>query len=218
MIVVILGMHRSGTSMLSSIVHSLGISMGPEIDLKRNNPQSQPYGYWEDQSFVSINRQIIKSAGGHWHRPPGRLKILETSIEYRDKISELVETRRKSKNWGWKDPRNCLCIECYQYVLRSEDNVKYVHIIRDKRAIAQSLIRRGEVLSGVENQVMAWEQLAYEYERRVRDFLNRYQVSCYTIAYEDTLKHPEYEIGRLALYLGINDDKLMEEAIGRVKR
>lgn len=218
MIVIILGMHRSGTSMLSSICHTLGINMGPAIDLLRNNPKSQPHGYWEDQGFVSINRQIIKAAGGHWHKPPGRLKILAASIEYRDKISELVEKRNEADTWGWKDPRNCLCIEAYQYVLKPEDDVRYIHIIRDRRAIATSLIRRGELLSGTADQVAAWDKLAYEHERRVRHFLNQYQVSHYTIAYEDILRHPLYEVRRLAQYLGITDDDLIMAAVKRIKR
>ena len=212
MIVIILGMHRSGTSMLSSIVHTLGISMGPAKDLKRSNPKSQPYGYWEDQSFVSLNCQIIKVAGGHWHKPPGRLKILTASMEHRDKISELVEKRKERNNWGWKDPRNCLCIECYQYVFKPEDNVKYIHIIRGRQAIAQSLIKRGE-----KGEADMWEQLAYEHERRVRDFLNRYQVSRYTVAYEDVLRHPGYEVGRLAQHLRIVDEVLIQAAVERIK-
>lgn len=219
MIVIILGMHRSGTSMLSSIVHSLGISMGPEADLKRNNPESQPYGYWEDQSFVSLNRQIIKAAGGHWHKPPGRLKILAASIEYRDEISELVGTRKKeSDNWGWKDPRNCLCIECYQYVFKPEDDVRYIHILRDREAIIDSLIRRGEVLKSLLDQRESWKRVVYEHQRRVFDFCNRYQVKRYIINYEDVLKYPGYEVRRLAEYLGIDDGELIEVAAGRVKR
>jgi hypothetical protein len=217
-IVVILGMHRSGTSMLSSIIHSLGISMGPEADLKRNNPQSQPYGYWEDQSFVAINRQIIHNAGGHWHKPPGRLKILAASMDYRDEISKLIEKRQESDNWGWKDPRNCLCIECYQYVLAKLPDVRYVHIVRDREAIARSLIKRGEALSGAKDQAKAWKQLAYEHERRVRDFFNRFQPARYTVSYEDILKHPKHEVGRLALFLGVSDNALIEVATGRVKR
>lgn len=213
MVVIILGMHRSGTSMLSSIVHSLGISMGPPRDLERNNPQSQPHGYWEDKGFTTLNEQILYSAGGRWDKPPGRLKILTASMEYRDKISELIEKHREKDDWGWKDPRNCLCIECYQYVFLPEDNVKYIHIIRDKEAIVQSLIKRGEI-----DQPEKWKQLTYEYERRVRDFLNRYQVSHYTVAYEDILKYSEYEVSRLAQYLGIDDEMLIKAATERIKQ
>lgn len=204
--------------MLSSIVHSLGISMGPEADLKRNNPYSQPYGYWEDQGFVSLNNQIIKAAGGHWHEPPGRLKILVASIQYRDKISQLVERRRENANWGWKDPRNCLCIECYQYVFKPEDNVKYIHILRSKRAIADSLIRRDEASGKMSNRAEVWEQLACEYERRVYRFCNQYQVTRYITSYGDILKYPRYEVEQLAGYLGVRDRGLIEAATGRVKQ
>jgi hypothetical protein len=187
------------------------INMGPEIDLKRNNPKSQPHGYWEDQSFVSINRQIIKAAGGHWHKPPGRLKILTASIEFRDQINTLLEKRNEAENWGWKDPRNCLCIEAYQYVLSQLDDVRYLQIIRDKDAVVGSLDRR-------EQKAENWAKVIYEHERRVRDFFNRYQVSRYTVSYEDILKHPEYEIRRLGEFLNVSDLDLILLATRRIKR
>ena len=205
--------------MLSSMVHSLGINMGPAIDLLRNNPQSQPYGYWEDQSFVSINRQIIKAAGGSWHNPPGRLKVLTASVEFRDQISELIETRNELDNWGWKDPRNCLCIECYQYVLQQLPDVRYVHIIRDKGTIADSLIWRGDVLqnSKQRQERIEWQKVIEAHERRVRGFFNRYQVRRYTVAYEDILKHPKYEVKQLATFLGIDDNDLIETNKKRIR-
>jgi hypothetical protein len=180
------------------------------VDLKRYDPDSQPYGYWEDQSFVSINRQIVKAAGGHWHKPPGRLKILTASIEYRDQIDKLLEERNEGADWGWKDPRNCLCIEAYQYVLRLLPDVRYIHIIRDKQAIINSLTRR-------EQKVENWSKVIYEHDRRVRDFFNRYQVSRYTVSYEDILKHPEYEIRRLGVYLDVHDPDLIAAAMRRIK-
>jgi len=210
MIVIILGMHRSGTSMLSSIIHTFGISMGPAIDLKRNNPQSQPLGYWEDQGFVSLNTQIIKAAGGDWYNPPGRIKILTASIGYRDQISELIERRNEASNWGWKDPRNCLCIECYQYALNPLPDVRYVQIVRRKESIIDSLIRRGD-------RARNWPKIIDEYERRVRDFFNRYQVGRYIVSYEDVLKHPDYEMRRLGIFLDIHDPDLINAAIRRIK-
>ena len=42
MIVVVLGMHRAGTSMLSSVLHAMGVVMGPDEHLTRYDPDSQP--------------------------------------------------------------------------------------------------------------------------------------------------------------------------------
>lgn len=216
MIVIILGMHRSGTSMLSSIVHTLGINMGPENDLKRSNPESQPHGYWEDQGFVTLNRQMIKAAGGHWHKPPGRLRLLSASMEFRPEIEALIEKRDTGNDWGWKDPRNCLTIEAYQFALQDKD-VRYLHIFRNGQRVAHSLIRRGEKTGNVQEQAKAFEGLAFEHERRIRDFFNRYQVSHYTVAYEDMLQHPRYEVNRLAQYLSVSDEDLIKVAAKRIR-
>lgn len=217
MIVIILGMHRSGTSMLSSIVHTLGINMGPENDLKRNNPDSQPHGYWEDQSFVAINRDVIHAAGGHWYKPPGRLRLLSASVEYRDRIEKLIKKRDQSDNWGWKDPRNSLTIECYQFALQPKEDVRYLHIFRNGHDVARSLIRRGEKIGNTQEQAKAFEGLAFEHERRIRDFINRYQPMCYTLSYEDVLRYPKYEVNKLAQYLGVNNEGLIKVAGERIK-
>ena len=52
--IVVLGMHRSGTSALTGMLHSLGIHLGPEEDLK--SPQKDnPQGFWENNTLVAVS-------------------------------------------------------------------------------------------------------------------------------------------------------------------
>ena len=55
--VVVLGMHRSGTSMIASILNKLGVSMGKVM---LGKTPSNPLGHFEDKDFYNLNRKILK--------------------------------------------------------------------------------------------------------------------------------------------------------------
>jgi len=73
--VVVLGMHRNGTSMTSGILSKLGIDMGRELIGKK---VSNPLGHFEDKDFLDLNIKILKEAGGgSWDSTPAREDILD---------------------------------------------------------------------------------------------------------------------------------------------
>src|SRR5690348_14578500 len=59
-IVVVLGMHRSGTSLLSNILHVLGVDMSDASD--HVSPKN-PGGFWERPELVVIHDEILAAAG-----------------------------------------------------------------------------------------------------------------------------------------------------------
>ena len=56
--VIVLGMHRSGTSLIASILHLSGISMGKEF-LRPDN--GNPGGYFEDLEFLNQSLTSFKN-------------------------------------------------------------------------------------------------------------------------------------------------------------
>ena len=67
--VCITGMHRSGTSMVASVLAACGVFLGPEEELRRPAPDNLA-GYWENSDFVRLNKDLIAEFGGHWSDPP----------------------------------------------------------------------------------------------------------------------------------------------------
>mgnify|MGYP006290474083 CR=1 FL=1 len=65
--VIILGLGRTGTSMVAGILEKLGIDMGTNYKKKND---SNPLGYFENVEFLEINKQILKKAGGSHDNPP----------------------------------------------------------------------------------------------------------------------------------------------------
>jgi hypothetical protein len=59
--IVILGMHRSGTSATTRALGLLGASLGPPANLGK---------FWENQVMRRPNEQLLEAFGGGWECPP----------------------------------------------------------------------------------------------------------------------------------------------------
>jgi len=230
MIVIVLGMHRSGTSLVSSVLHSMGVKMGEEVHLERRDPDSQPQGYWEDQDFTSLNRLIIRDAKGHWHRPPKRERILQAARGWNEDMAQIIATKQKvmeSENlaartltgasswigWGWKDPRSCLTIEAWWPHLLERD-IRFVRVRRERRAIIDSLIRRGEQLGNVPlaEQRAAWIPVIQDHENRITNFFVRTGSPCIDIHYEHLVNRGGHiaPLTKIADLLGLEGRQFIE--------
>ena len=67
--VCIIGMHRSGTSMVANLLRRHGLSLGPDECLLGANESNQA-GHFEHAGFVEINEALLKQLGGSWDNPP----------------------------------------------------------------------------------------------------------------------------------------------------
>ena len=138
--VCIAGMHRSGTSMVTKLLHQAGLYLGPEEDLHPPGP-ANPEGFWENRRFVRLNQQILVQLGAGWDHPPplpvdwadGRLAPLRAEAE------TVLEHFTDREPWGWKDPRNCLTFPFWQGLL---DRLRVVIVVRNPLEVAHSLRKR----------------------------------------------------------------------------
>src|SRR5436305_10467411 len=63
--VVVLGMHRSGTSVLTGLLRSLGLWAGEEDDFPPADDHNQA-GYWEHRGVWSVDEAIRQTLGASW--------------------------------------------------------------------------------------------------------------------------------------------------------
>ena len=68
-VVCIAGAHRSGTSMLTRLLHDCGLDLGPESELMPAQTDN-PDGFWEHLRFVALNDEVLDTFGGAWDLPP----------------------------------------------------------------------------------------------------------------------------------------------------
>ena len=134
-VLICLGMHRSGTSLIASWLHRCGLNMGDR--LLEGNIHNQN-GYFEDEDFLELHEEVLKlydAAPGGLNKPVD-IKLNEY---YQKKFEYLVRFKNSlHEQWGWKEPRTCLFAQTYQQLL---PEAKYIIIFRDYPCVVDSLFR-----------------------------------------------------------------------------
>jgi len=106
MIYVVLGMSKSGTSLLSRILHHSGINMGDEDDIQ--DSIGSEYDKFERSLVLKLNQQILKSTGLH-HLDIKAPDTLKLSDHQRNRMRKLIQNcQKRYNNWGFKEPRTCM--------------------------------------------------------------------------------------------------------------
>ena len=142
--VIVLGMHRSGTSAVTRLVNLLGADVGPEDDLVHDF--DNPAGHWESRSLVAANDRILSVLGRSWDFPPRLAPGWEHTEDMQALVPELATTFAavyRSGLWVWKDPRTCLTLPLWRQVLGDAPRIVYVQ--RDPAAVVHSVFRRDGV-------------------------------------------------------------------------
>ena len=131
--IIIAGMHRSGTSLLARFVHDSGIDLGDKL-LSAN--KSNIYGHYEDLEILEFHREILEQQFGHqmWVRG-----IPHMTDADRERAVALISARQHKPFWGWKDPRTCLFLDFWSYLL---PDAHYLFIVRHPDLVLRSLSRR----------------------------------------------------------------------------
>jgi len=148
---VILGCHRSASSLVAKALHEAGVHMGD--DLLSGLPDN-PEGHFEDMDFLKKNVEIL--GGNIWDDVDRPLIPSDTE--------SLIRHKDNKPLWGWKDPRTTMTIEKYYDHL---DDPVIVALFRKPEHVAKSMAKRGDIS---EEKALA---LAKAYNRKIIDFLSR---------------------------------------------
>ena len=242
--VILLGMHRSGTTMITRLLETLGLFVGAEKEV--NN---------EALFFFGINNWIFDI---HTARPelpynmqytnPACEKVILESLEYflhsRKKKQYLGALNSKYASvkdldipWGWKDPKNTYTLKFWKQVF---PGAKVVHIYRNPIDSVSSYIERDLELKN--RFTWNWKKklkrdflisrnfhqnfrltnieegfsLWKEYVSKALSLKN--EVKDYIeIKYEDFLADPENKLSELSAFAGLqSSDGQIKEAIKSV--
>lgn len=113
MIYVVLGMHKSGTTLVSEILHHSGISMG-EIDTSLTYDDANQY---EDDASLHLNMELIGARDFEVLLVPAPDPPVATDDQLR-RMREFVGRRSEDHaDWGFKDPRTALVYPLWEEVL-----------------------------------------------------------------------------------------------------
>ncbi|HEV8507493.1 MAG TPA: hypothetical protein VGQ53_18905 [Chitinophagaceae bacterium] len=133
-VLIITGMHRSTTSLVTQWLQRCGLFIGERfIGAGPGNIQ----GRVEDFDFLKMHEHLLKkrhsSTAGLVHRP-----IRQLTCEEVEALKTLIENRNKEHlEWGWTDARTCLFLDVYARILPF---AFYLIIVRDYTATINSMV------------------------------------------------------------------------------
>jgi hypothetical protein len=203
MAVLVLGMHRSGTSMVTEIVGALGFHLGPAAELIGSSAFNER-GHFELNRAVEFDNAVLREAGGTWDAPPPHDRIAALAVTRRPSIDEGFGGHRA---WAFKDPRLCLTLPVWMAALSPED-VRVVHVVRDPYATARSLVARNTAMELPASRYAKGELtlvdglgLWAEYNRRAGVYVETFGRRRLALWYDQVLDDPRRETARLADFL-----------------
>jgi hypothetical protein len=135
--IIITGMHRSGTSLLASLLQQAGLDIGQR--LVEANPGNKR-GHFEDEDFVILHNDILAAhqTTMYLDNAPHRFEI---TPQLRQRAEKLLASRSTSQNWGWKDPRTVLFLDFWKELV---PGLKVIILYRSAEQVVDSLRRRGD--------------------------------------------------------------------------
>jgi GT2 family glycosyltransferase/glycosyltransferase involved in cell wall biosynthesis len=143
--VIILGMHRSGTSALAGTLGLMGVELGST--LMPGHADDNPRGFFEHLGVVDVHDRLLASVGYTWDDPrslpPPRLTG-EAAAPYRRELAGILRaTFSVAALWAVKDPRLCRLLPAWLAVLPEVGAAPcFVLIHRRVEEVAASLARR----------------------------------------------------------------------------
>lgn len=142
--ILVLGMHRSGTSALSGVLAKLGCAL--PTDLMEPGVGNEK-GHWEPQGIVTLNDTLLASGGSHWKdwtrfNPDWYRSPLYPSF-LRNARDRLQASFVDEPLFVLKDPRICRLANFWIEAMEAENiNPQFVLCLRNPGQIAASLAKR----------------------------------------------------------------------------
>jgi hypothetical protein len=196
--ILVLGVHRSGTSALTRVINLLGAAL-PK-NLMPPTPNNNEVGFWEPQNLWLLHDQMLREAGSRWNDwrkldlgilPPERI------VFYKSEIRRLIaEEFNDAPLFVLKDPRICRFVPLYQGILGDMGiDVKYILIHRHPRAVEASLKVRNKMPEACSQ--LLWLRYVLEAEKTTRNWTRKFL--SYEALLTDTERQVEELIDALAL-------------------
>ena len=144
-VIIILGMHRSGTSLVSGILERLGVDFGGDLLGVMEGVNEK--GFWEHRRLVEAHEALLASLQRAWYdiSPlPEHWLEGEAAFSFKQEMRVWLEDEFKASSlFGLKDPRMCLFLPLWQQIFHELDiDTHYIVVERDPLEIAHSLMKR----------------------------------------------------------------------------
>jgi|GEM_PF-5305657 len=212
-LLLLVGMHRSGTSLLGSVLPQLGVGMpGDLIAGDAHNPE----GYFERHDVTQLQEQLLIELDRFWagHRGaeplPEAWRSHPATLTCEQGLRSLLreEALRQQGPWAIKDPRSSVFLPLWRQLCKELDiPLRLVLAVRDPEAVVASVMARDERLAG-----MTWwraQQLWWRFNSAVLTSSPLAdEEETLVLHYEAWFTNPEVQARLLAADLGLPEPKV----------
>ena len=169
-VLVIGGMHRSGTSLTASLLQGAGLFIGPRL---MGPYQGNERGHFEDLDFYEFHKRALTASGFHEDGfvAVGRPQVAAELVPEAEAL--VAERRSRGVPWGWKDPRTTQFLDFWRELI---PDARFLFVFRSPWAVAASLARRGDrpVQEDPSLAIRSW----LHDNRRILEFVRHHPEAC----------------------------------------
>jgi glycosyltransferase involved in cell wall biosynthesis len=207
---VVLGMHRSGTSAIARVLNLCGAFLPAKV--KPPKVGVNPKGFWEPEAVLDLDVRLMRQLGGDWCHVNFALPDSGAVIdEFLADANALLASEYEGRPLiAIKDPRICVLAPLWHRALADAGyRPAYGVPIRHPLEVAQSLHARGDMSIGA--GLALWRA----YMERVVEFTQDHADVVF-IRYAELLDDWQAVVGRIAQRLDVPLD--LQSRAGEVQR
>lgn len=201
-LIVVLGMHRGGTSAITRGLKTLGASLGDKLlDPHEHNPK----GFWEDKDILDLDIEMLQVIGQDWDHiaavEPCHVEILHKK-GYFLRAAELLRTKTAGMSlFAFKDPRIAKLMPFWKEVFtHCQVKTNYLIIIRHPLSVVNSLSKRNNFK--VDRSYFLW------LSHMLGSLFNTQGEKRILLDYDRLLHNPESELTRVAQNFDLGIDQV----------
>jgi len=197
-VILVLGMHRSGTSALAGCIAKLGVQTPSQ--LMPPTPDN-PKGYWETFELMHIHDRLLESADLEWSDVspfPQTWYQTDSAHLFKTEIQAFLSTQiNQNQLFLIKDPRICR-IPGFWFEMLEANNTKThtVFSLRNPLEVAESLFARDKIPIAI--GCLLWLRHILDSE------LSSRKLSRSFVRYEDLIAAPKEALSKVANDLDIS--------------
>jgi len=117
--IIVLGMHRSGTSLLTRLLTMMGVYFGSD-EIHTGASRENPKGFWERRDIRELNDLLLSSVGADWDRVAGfsaEAVPAKDRTVFRERAKKIITALDAHAPWVIKEPRLCVLFSFWRDLL-----------------------------------------------------------------------------------------------------
>ena len=200
-LIVVLGMHRSGTSAITRGLQVFGVNLGGRLQAPVEGINDK--GYWEDIDLGALNIEMLDAIQSDWSFiapiEPVDVQLLSEKAYFLRALELLRQKVGDSPIFGFKDPRVARLLPFWKEVFRYLSlDASYVLALRHPLSVVKSLAKRDGF--DAEKSYLLWLSHVIT---SLSDSAGARRV---IVDYDLMMQEPDRELARIAKYLDLQVD------------